>query len=190
MQCANLQGGRRTSLCVCVGQQGRARVAGLSLPLCPFAPAFSPPSMHIQPSTNTGACPVTTDLTMRVNVTKPTTTAITTTTNYNTYVGCASYVGTLHTKPLLPSRCGNGMWIGRVAPSPALLVFRVEVHESFRGSFHRFHGIFHESFRGSFRESFHGRYGSFHGKKMPQASTEAFAKASMEVASTEASIHF
>ena len=37
---------RRGSLGVCVGQEGRARVAGLSLPLCPFVPPLSPPCIH------------------------------------------------------------------------------------------------------------------------------------------------
>ena len=81
---------------------------------------------------------------------------------------------------------------GRPTPrvrSPALLIFCVEVRESFCRSLHRFHGSFHsfhESFRGSFRESFHGRYGSFHGKKIPEAFTEAFGNAFMEIASTKA----
>ena len=30
----------------CVGQEGRARIAGLSLPLCPFVPPLSPPFIH------------------------------------------------------------------------------------------------------------------------------------------------
>ena len=58
--------------------------------------------------------------------------------------------------------------------SPALLAFFVEVHESFRGSFHRFHG------------SFNGSYGSVHEKKT-EASTKASAKASIEAAFTKAS---
>ena len=36
--------------------------------------------------------------------------------------------------------------------SPALLAFCVEAYESFRASFHRFHGSFHGSFRRSFME--------------------------------------
>ena len=86
---------------------------------------------------------------------------------------------------------------------PALLFFCVEVNESFRGSFYCFHGSFrgfHESFQcfhgsfqgsgGSFHESFIGTCANFHGKKIPEAFTEAismeaFAKASMEIASME-----
>ena len=49
----------------------------------------------------------------------------------------------------------------------------MEVHESFCGSFHRFHGSFH-----SFHERFHGRYGSFHGSPPPEASTESTTEAS------------
>ena len=56
--------------------------------------------------------------------------------------------------------CGDGLL--------HYLIFCVEVHESFRGSCHRVHG-------------------SFHGNTIPEASTEAFATAFMEVASTKAS---
>ena len=48
----------------------------------------------------------------------------------------------------------------RLTRPPALLVFCVEVHENFRGSFHRFHGSFH-----SFHESFHRFHGSVHGSR-------------------------
>ena len=46
LRCTNSQGEQRASSGVCVGQQGLSRVAGLSLSLCPFAPAFSMPSIH------------------------------------------------------------------------------------------------------------------------------------------------
>ena len=92
--------------------------------------------------------------------------------------------------------------------SPALLVFCVEVHESFRGSFHRFHGSFHgkkipeastdgSSFHESFHESFHGSsgrchgshfHGSFHGnfhRSFHERFHESFTKACTE-ASTKA----
>ena len=45
MRCTNAQGGRGMGY-VCVGQEGRARVAGLSLPLCPLVPPLSPPCIH------------------------------------------------------------------------------------------------------------------------------------------------
>ena len=92
--------------------------------------------------------------------------------------------------------------------SPALLVFCVEVHESFRGSFHRFHGSFHgkkipeactdgSSFHESFHGSFHGSsgrchgshfHGSFHGnfhRSFHERFHESFTKACTE-ASTKA----
>ena len=80
--------------------------------------------------------------------------------------------------------------------SPVLIVFCVEVHESFRESFHRRkYGIFRESFHGS---SFHENFcGSFHGSSrrcrgshfhetFHESSTTASTEASMEVASMKA----
>ena len=75
-QCTNLQGGRPTSSGVCIGQQdrpasGRSRTVSPSLSHCPRL--F--PVIH-QYHTQYRACPVTTDLIMRVNVRATTTTMI------------------------------------------------------------------------------------------------------------------
>ena len=45
MRCTNAQSGRGM-VYLCVGQESRERVAGLSLPLCPFVPPLSPPCIH------------------------------------------------------------------------------------------------------------------------------------------------
>ena len=55
------------------------------------------------------------------------------------------------------------MYHSQLDQNPALLAFCVEAHESFHVSYGS-GGIFHESFGGNIRESFYGRYGSFHEK--------------------------
>ena len=49
MRCTNSQGGRHLVYVWVNRIDRRARVAGPSLPLCPFAPAFSPPSIQNHP---------------------------------------------------------------------------------------------------------------------------------------------